>query len=266
MPGTVPPGSSPGTLAPPGPSAHGPALPTAVLDPVPDASSSAGARIVSVLLVSRELLVRDGLGALVSAAPGLRVAGVTADVDEALDILAIGDIDVVVIPRALLSLGGAEQIRSFRSGAPTSALVLLVSRLASGRLVHAVSPDAPWLVSMRSPAHVFVEVIRAAGRRTPRTAAARDAAARWARHVEEVVDGGATTPDTVLTPRQVEVLQLVTAGRANKQVAMDLGISIKTVEKHRQLLMRRLHVHDMAGLLRYGIAARDHGGSMRSRP
>jgi len=58
-----------------------------------------------------------------------------------------------------------------------------------------------------------------------------------------------------LTSRESEVLQLVAEGAANKQVAAALGISIKTVEKHRQHLMDKLNIHDTAGLTRYAIAA-----------
>ena len=57
-----------------------------------------------------------------------------------------------------------------------------------------------------------------------------------------------------LTARESEVLQLVAEGSANKQVADTLGISIKTVEKHRQHLMDKLNIHDTAGLTRYAIA------------
>ena len=58
-----------------------------------------------------------------------------------------------------------------------------------------------------------------------------------------------------MTSREVEVLQLIAEGRANKQVAADLGISVKTVEKHRQRLMEKLNIHDTAGLTRYAIAS-----------
>ena len=60
---------------------------------------------------------------------------------------------------------------------------------------------------------------------------------------------------TALSSREVEVLQLIAEGKANKQVARELGISIKTVEKHRQHLMSKLDLHDTAGLTRYAIAA-----------
>ena len=57
-----------------------------------------------------------------------------------------------------------------------------------------------------------------------------------------------------LTSRQKEVLQLIAEGHANKQMADVLGISIKTVEKHRQHLMDKLNLHEIAGLTRYAIS------------
>src|ERR1051325_9355327 len=57
-----------------------------------------------------------------------------------------------------------------------------------------------------------------------------------------------------LTSREAEVLQLIAEGRANKQIAADLSISIKTVEKHRQQVMNKLGIHDVAGLTRHAIA------------
>lgn len=58
-----------------------------------------------------------------------------------------------------------------------------------------------------------------------------------------------------LTSREMEVLQLIAEGNANKQAAAELGISIKTVEKHRDHLMRKLDIRDTASLTRYAIAA-----------
>ena len=57
-----------------------------------------------------------------------------------------------------------------------------------------------------------------------------------------------------LTSREAEVLQLIAEGRANKQIAAELSISIKTVEKHRQQVMNKLGIHDVAGLTRHAIA------------
>jgi DNA-binding NarL/FixJ family response regulator len=58
-----------------------------------------------------------------------------------------------------------------------------------------------------------------------------------------------------LSSREVEVLQLIAEGKANKQVAAELGLSFKTIDKHRQHLMAKLNIHDTAGLTRYVISA-----------
>jgi DNA-binding NarL/FixJ family response regulator len=67
-------------------------------------------------------------------------------------------------------------------------------------------------------------------------------------------DGHLLQNSTRLTSRELEVLQLVAEGQANKQVAGMLGISIKTVEKHRQHLMDKLDIHETAGLTRYAMS------------
>ncbi len=58
-----------------------------------------------------------------------------------------------------------------------------------------------------------------------------------------------------LTSREMEVLQLIAEGKANKETADELNISIKTVEKHRQKVMEKLNIHDTASLTRYAISA-----------
>jgi DNA-binding NarL/FixJ family response regulator len=56
-----------------------------------------------------------------------------------------------------------------------------------------------------------------------------------------------------LTRRQREILQLVAEGRTSKQIAQHLGLSVKTVERHRADVMQRLEIHDLAGLVRWAV-------------
>jgi DNA-binding NarL/FixJ family response regulator len=72
---------------------------------------------------------------------------------------------------------------------------------------------------------------------------------------ETFVSGGQVKKrSSTLTTRESEVLQLISEGYANKQIGAELGISIKTVEKHRQQVMNKLNIHDVAGLTRHAIA------------
>jgi DNA-binding NarL/FixJ family response regulator len=68
------------------------------------------------------------------------------------------------------------------------------------------------------------------------------------------VDGRPLKRNIHLTSRESEVLQLIAEGLPNKQIAGELGISIKTVEKHRQQVMNKLAIHDVAGLTRYAMS------------
>ena len=61
------------------------------------------------------------------------------------------------------------------------------------------------------------------------------------------------TAANALTSRELEVLQLIAEGKTNKESAAELGIGVKTVEKHREHLMQKLNIHDTAGLTRYAI-------------
>ncbi|MGQ0762495.1 MAG: response regulator transcription factor [Acidobacteriota bacterium] len=76
-------------------------------------------------------------------------------------------------------------------------------------------------------------------------------------HCDEVTENRSRASELIdrVTPRQVEVLKLIAAGRATKQIALELNISVKTVETHRSQLMERLGVHDVAGLVRLAIKA-----------
>src|SRR6185503_8367625 len=66
--------------------------------------------------------------------------------------------------------------------------------------------------------------------------------------------GASAKSSNRLSPREVEVLQLIAEGKPNKEVAAELGVTFKTVDKHRQHLMSKLDIHDVAGLTRYAIA------------
>jgi len=66
-------------------------------------------------------------------------------------------------------------------------------------------------------------------------------------------DADLTAPHERLTPRQREVLQQVVEGRTSAEIAESMGISPKTVERHRADLMERLDIHDLPGLVRYAI-------------
>jgi DNA-binding NarL/FixJ family response regulator len=68
--------------------------------------------------------------------------------------------------------------------------------------------------------------------------------------------GAAPTPVNSLTPRQREVLQLLTEGKSNKEIGVALGVTTKTAETHRTHILAKLHLHSMSELVRYAIRNR----------
>jgi DNA-binding NarL/FixJ family response regulator len=75
-----------------------------------------------------------------------------------------------------------------------------------------------------------------------------------ARQRQSFQSGQALSSPPHLTPRELEVLCLIARGQPNKEIAFTLGVSIKTVEKHRQSVMDKLGIHDIAGLTRYAVS------------
>jgi DNA-binding NarL/FixJ family response regulator len=64
-----------------------------------------------------------------------------------------------------------------------------------------------------------------------------------------------TSPLSLLTARQREILQLIAEGQSTKEIGYRLSLSTKTIETHRRLLMERLGIHDVAGLARFAVRA-----------
>ncbi|HRT57673.1 MAG TPA: response regulator transcription factor, partial [Candidatus Paceibacterota bacterium] len=79
-----------------------------------------------------------------------------------------------------------------------------------------------------------------------------------------VSHGGSTGTFAQLTDREREVLTLIAEGQSNKEIANHLGIGVRTIETHRERIMRRLNIHSVAGLTKYAIA--NGLVSLESRP
>ena len=87
---------------------------------------------------------------------------------------------------------------------------------------------------------------------------------------EFVNSGGKKEPFAQLTSREREVLVLIAEGQSNKEIADRLGIGVRTIETHRERIMRRLNIHSVAGLTKYAIAngliSLENGGATPGKP
>lgn len=211
--------------------------------------------MIRVVVAEDHHLVRQGIRALVEKAHDIEVVGEAADGQEALELVDQLAPDVLVIDIAMPRLDGLQAIgRMHAHGATTQALVL--SMYSDETLVRqALRSGARGYLLKRSVVEELLLAIRAANRGdiylSP--AVARSMATE---SLELQIGVEPSGPSGRLTPREREVLQLVAEEHTNSAIAQMLNISVRTVEKHRGNLMSKLHVHDLAGLIRTAIKHR----------
>ena len=217
---------------------------------------------ITVLLAEDHTVVREGLRALLDIAGGFKVVGEAGNGLQAIELAQSLHPDVVVMDIAMPRLNGLEAARRILQDGESPPKILILSAHGDDVYVEKVASlgVAGYLVKQTS-AHRLAEAIREIQKGNvfyspsigERIEDCREAAAGKTPRFSRA--GHPTMKTDHLTAREREVLQLVAEGQANKQIAGDLDISIKTVEKHRQSVMRKLDIHQTAGLTRYAIAA-----------
>ena len=163
--------------------------------------------------------------------------------------------EVVVMDIAMPSLNGLEATRQISKESPHSHVLILSSYSDDEYVQQLTDAGASGYLVKQTAANDLVAAIREAKKGNAFFSPA--ISKRLLDHYRSSIN---RPPDqkkpTKLTPRELEVLQLIAEGYPNKQIAGELFISIKTVEKHRQQLMHKLDIHDVAGLTRYAISKR----------
>lgn len=209
---------------------------------------------ITVLLAEDHTIVREGLRVLLEADGDIEVSGEAATGRRAVDLARKLHPDVVVMDIAMPVLNGLEATRQILKDDPTSRIIILSAHNDDAYVEQVALLGAAGYLIKQTSARDLSKAVREVQKGN--TFFSPSIARHLHRRSSEASPKeGAGRVDMRLSSREVEVLQLVAEGRPNKQVAAELGISIKTVEKHRQRLMRKLDIHDTAGLTRYAIAA-----------
>ena len=162
--------------------------------------------------------------------------------------------DVVVMDIAMPVLNGVEATRQITRYVP-SVKVLVLSTYSNDEYVEQLTEAgaAGYLVK-QTAANDLLKAIREAFKGNAFFSPAIAKRLRDQCRQTYVTGQPVRRRSDYLTTREAEVLQLIAEGRANKQIAAELCISIKTVEKHRQQVMNKLGIHDVAGLTRHAIS------------
>ena len=209
---------------------------------------------IRVILAEDHTVVRQGLRALLAAEGDIEIVGEAENGRQAIQLVKKLMPDVAVIDIAMPVLNGLEATRQI-TRAVSSTKVLILSSYSDDEYVQQLTEAgaAGYLVK-QTAATDLLKAIREAYHGNAYFSPS--IAKRLRDHCRESYATGQPVKrrSDYLTTREAEVLQLIAEGRANKQIAAELCISIKTVEKHRQQVMNKLGIHDVAGLTRHAIA------------
>ena len=183
----------------------------------------------------------------------LEVAGEAQNGREAIALAVKLRPAVVLMDIAMPQLNGLEATRQILKVLPLTKVLMLSAHSDYAYVENAVEAGAAGFLLKQTSAHEVCRAIREvqAGKTFFSPAISKHLA-----HQKSLDrNGQPRNKAPELTSREMEVLQLIAEGKANKQTAAELGIGIKTVEKHREHLMQKLDIHDTAGLTRYAISA-----------
>lgn len=210
---------------------------------------------ITVLLAEDHTIVRQGLRLLIEAEGDIEIVGEAKTGREAVQMTGRYRPQIVVMDIAMPSLNGLEATRQILKAFPETKILILSAHSDPEYVDQVVKVGALGYLAKQSSGEIVAKAIRELNKgKTFFTASIAKSLKDGYRKSSDGV-GLQKKGDTKLTSREAELLQLIAEGHVNKQIASELGISVKTVEKHRQHLMEKLNIHDIAGLTRFAIAA-----------
>lgn len=216
--------------------------------------SAASMQKITVLLVDDHTVVRQGLRALLAVEGDIEIVGEADTGRQAVAMAKKLLPDVIVMDIAMPLLNGLEATRQITKQLPASKVLILSSYSDDEYVQQLTEAGAAGYLVKQTAANDLLKAIREAHKGN--AFFSPSIAKRLRDQCREAFVSGQPVKkrSDYLTTREAEVLQLIAEGQANKQIAAELCISIKTVEKHRQQVMNKLNIHDVAGLTRHAIS------------
>jgi DNA-binding NarL/FixJ family response regulator len=208
--------------------------------------------MIRVIVADDHHLVRQGIRALLEKQAHIQVIGEAQDGQQAVDLTHSLKPDVLLLDINMPRINGIEVVRRVREAGSQTEILILSMYEDESLVIKALRNGARGFILKKSVTEeLFTAIAAASARKT-----------YLSPEIFDVMENGAVQPGTDanpnddferLTSREREVCQLIAEGNTNNEVAHQLGISIKTVEKHRANLMEKLGVQDIAGLVREAI-------------
>jgi two-component system response regulator NreC len=207
---------------------------------------------IRLLLVDDHEIVRAGIKVLLMAEEDMEVIGEAASGQEAVDLVSRLAPDVVVMDVQMPGLNGIEATRQITSACPDCAVLALTIHEDEQYFFQMLAAGALGYVPKRAAPDDLVRAIREAYQGNVFLYPSM-ASALVADHLLRVQAGDSEAKTEVLTQREHEVLTLIAEGLHNREIAERLTVSVKTVERHRENIMNKLHLHSRTELVKYAI-------------
>jgi DNA-binding NarL/FixJ family response regulator len=210
---------------------------------------------ITVLLAEDHVVVREGLRTMIEADGDIKVVGEAVTGREAVSMTRRFRPDVVVMDIAMPLLNGIQATQQILSESPKHKILILSAHADPEYVDQLMALGVVGYLTKQTSAEMLGRAVREVYRGG--TFFSPSVAKHLRDHYQRLPapQRSLRRNSIRLTSRESEMLQLIAEGYVNKQIASELSISIKTVEKHRQHLMEKLHIHEIAGLTRYAIAA-----------
>jgi DNA-binding NarL/FixJ family response regulator len=187
---------------------------------------------------------------VIEGEPGWTVCAEAAGGREALALAKKENPDVVILDISMPGLNGLEAARRLRATVPRSELLVLTMHDSDVLLRQAVESGVRGFVLKSDAGRELVAAIHALRDDKPffSSSVAGRLASGYLRNGQSDA-----SPQSRLTARETEIVQLLAEGKSNKEVAVALDITVKTAETHRTNILRKLELHSLADLVRYAV-------------
>ena len=208
---------------------------------------------ITVLLADDHAIVREGFRKMLELERDLEIVGEAKDGRQAVALAKTLRPAVVLMDIAMPLLNGLEATRQVLKEVPATKVLMLSAHNDDAYVQSATKSGAAGFLLKQTSANEVCHAIREVNQ--GKIFFCHVVAKRLGNQAATSRNGRPKASGVQLTSREMEDLQLIAEGKANKETAAELGIGIKTVEKHREHLMEKLDIHDTAGLTRYAISA-----------
>lgn len=205
---------------------------------------------IRILVADDHPVVRKGLQACLAKQDRLKLVGEAEDGDEALRKAKELTPDVILMDINMPRMNGLAVTELLRKECPNLKVLVLTIHNNRDYIFRIIQSGAHGYVSKEAPPEELFKAIESVSAGEPFFSADIARAA-----LNQIVSsGGKKEPFSQLTDREREVLILIAEGQSNKEIASKLGIGVRTIETHRERIMRRLDIHSVAGLTKFAIA------------